>query len=130
MTLAISFTLFFAFFIIAFLNFQSDFFNFFIPKNVPPALTGLLIIIEVLSFFIRPFSLAIRLFANILAGHTLLHIFGSFFIYVLHFFPIFVIVPIILCFLITGLEVAVAFIQAYVFFVLLCVYLNDVYKLH
>jgi len=129
-TLFISFTLFFGFVIIAFLNYQENFFEFFIPKNVPSYLQVLLVVIEVLSFLIRPFSLAIRLFANILAGHTLLHIFGSFFIFVLSFFPIFIIIPFILCALITILELGVAFIQAYVFFVLLCVYLNDGYEMH
>ena len=129
-TLFISFTLFFGFVIIAFLNYQDDFFSFFVPKNVPSYLQGLLVIIEVLSFLIRPFSLAIRLFANILAGHTLLHIFGSFFIFILSFFPLFIIIPFILCGLITTLELGVAFIQAYVFFVLLCIYLNDGYELY
>jgi ATP synthase subunit 6 len=129
-TLFISFTLFFGFVIIAFLNYQEGFFDFFIPKNVPSYLKFLLIIIEVLSFLIRPFSLAIRLFANILAGHTSLHIFGSFFIFILSFFPMFIIIPFVLCALITTLELGVAFIQAYVFFVLLCVYLNDGYEFH
>lgn len=129
-TLFLALFFFSSFIIIAFLNFQLNFLKFFVPKNVPFLLQLLLIFIEMASFFIRPFSLSIRLFANILAGHTLLHIFGSFYFYILNKYLFLLVVPLILCFLILLLEVGVAFIQAYVFFILLSVYLNDIYNLH
>jgi F-type H+-transporting ATPase subunit a len=77
-TLSLSGSLFIGLIIIGLLNNRSKFFLLFYPKNVPIFLLFFLILIEVLSFIIRPFSLAIRLFANMLAGHTLLNIFGAF----------------------------------------------------
>jgi len=62
-----------------------DFLKFFIPSNVPAFLLPFLILIELISYIIRPFSLAIRLFANMLAGHTLLFIIASFVIFVSSF---------------------------------------------
>lgn len=129
-TLYLSMTFFLFFFIISFLNFRLYYLFYFYPKNVPILLVGLLILIELLSFIIRPFSLAIRLFANMLAGHTLLNIFSLFYLYIIKKIYFLVFVPLFLCFLIMCLEFGVAIIQAYVFFILLCIYLNDCYMLH
>lgn len=129
-TFYFAFSLFFFFVIIAFLNYQLNFFLFFVPSNVPILLQFFLTFIEIISFLIRPFSLAIRLFANMLAGHTLLHIFANFYIYILFKYVILLLLPILICSSIILLEIGVSLIQTYVFFILLCVYLNDCYTLH
>lgn len=103
---------------------KSKFVNQFIPATTGP-IVPLLIVIEIFSYIIRPFSLSIRLFANMLAGHTLLHILAGFgmsmlkvdiFIALLMAFPI-----IAICIL----EFGIAFLQAYVFVVLLSIYLKE-----
>jgi ATP synthase subunit 6 len=129
-TLFFGFSLFFFFFILAFLNYRIYYLNFFLPKQVPFLLMLLLLFIEIISYFIRPLSLSIRLFANMLAGHALLNIFTNFFIFVIKNYIILFFVPLIFCFLVMILEVVVAIIQAYVFYILLLVYLNDSYNLH
>jgi ATP synthase subunit 6 len=129
-TLYLSFTFFFGFVIISFLNFQLIFFLFFIPKNVPILLKILLTVIELISYLIRPFSLAIRLFANMLAGHTLLHIFSTFYFYIMYNYPFLFIIPLVICISVFVLEIGVAFIQAYVFYILLIIYLNDSFTTH
>ena len=103
------------------------FFSLFVPKGVPFVLLLLLVPIEIISYFIRPFSLSIRLFANMLAGHTMLKVFGGFVVMMgllggwapLAFIVVF-----------TGLEFLIAFLQAYVFAILTCLYLNDAVHLH
>lgn len=125
-TISYAFLIFIGIIIIGFLNYRLHFLTLFVPQNVPQVLLYFLVIIEVLSFMIRPFSLSIRLFANMLAGHTLLGIFSAFAGYVIKNFSIFFILPIIFCFLILLLEFGVSIIQAYVFFILICIYLNDV----
>lgn len=129
-TLSYSFIIFLGLIIIGFLNYQLTFLTLFYPKDVPKFLLVFLILIEVLSFCIRPFSLSIRLFANMLAGHALLGIFSSFSNYVLKKYTIFLFIPLIFCFLILVLEFGVAIIQAYVFYILISIYLNDVSELH
>lgn len=126
----LSFSIFISLIIIGFLNYGLHFFNFFIPSDVPKILLDFIILIEVFSFVIRPFSLAIRLFANMLAGHTLLGIFSQFAAYVIHSYLLIFIIPIILVFLVFLLEVAVSAIQAYIFISLVCIYINDVINLH
>lgn len=125
-TLGYSFIIFFGLIIIGFLNYRLYFLSLFYPKDVPKFLLVFLILIELLSFLIRPLSLSIRLFANMLAGHTLLGIFSAFANYVLNKFSIFLIIPLIFCFLILLLEFGVAIIQAYVFFILISIYLSDI----
>jgi F-type H+-transporting ATPase subunit a len=84
----------------------------------------MLILIEIFSYIIRAFSLAIRLSANIMAGHTLVHIIASFILLIsIKFF--FILVGFSFLFAILLLEVGVAFLQAYVFSVLVCIYLKD-----
>jgi F-type H+-transporting ATPase subunit a len=102
------------------------FLSLFVPHGVPKVLLLLLIPIELLSYCIRPFTLSIRLFANMLAGHTMLAIFGGFAASVgfLAFFPTAIDV------LLVGLEFLVAVLQAYVFAILTCLYLGEAINLH
>jgi F-type H+-transporting ATPase subunit a len=102
------------------------FLRLFVSEGVPFILLLLLVPIELLSYFIRPFTLAIRLFANMLAGHTMLAIFGGFAASV-GFLAIF---PVALDVAILALEVLVAALQAYVFAILTCLYLRDALHLH
>jgi len=109
------------------------FLNLFLPNGAPLLLAPLLVIIELVSYIARVFSLSIRLFANMMSGHTLLKILAGFGWTMLTFFSFWFFigfVPIFIVFLITGLELAIAFLQAYVFVVLICIYFNDVIYLH
>ena len=104
------------------------FFNLFVPKGIPIYILPLIVFIEVLSFLSRPISHSVRLFANMLAGHITLKVFASF-ITLLGGAGIFGIVgatlPLALVVALTALELLVAFLQAYVFAILTCIYLND-----
>ena len=102
------------------------FLRLFVPQGVPGVLLLLLVPIELLSYCIRPFTLSIRLFANMLAGHTMLAIFGGFAasIGLLGIFPLGINI------LLVALEVLVAALQAYVFAILTCLYLSDAINLH
>ncbi|HYL49079.1 MAG TPA: F0F1 ATP synthase subunit A [Stellaceae bacterium] len=102
------------------------FLSFFVPHGVPVVLLVLLVPIELLSYLIRPFTLSIRLFANMLAGHTMLAIFGGFAASI----GILGLLPLGLDVLIFFLELLVAVLQAYVFTILTCLYLNDAINLH
>lgn len=102
------------------------FLSFFVPHGVPIVLLLLLVPIELLSYLIRPFTLSIRLFANMLAGHTMLAIFGGFAASI----GILGLLPLGLDVLIFFLELLVAVLQAYVFTILTCLYLNDAINLH
>jgi len=102
------------------------FLTFFAPPGVPIVLLVLLVPIELLSYLIRPFTLSIRLFANMLAGHTMLAIFGGFAASI----GVLGILPLGLDVLIFFLELLVAVLQAYVFTILTCLYLNDAIHLH
>ena len=86
----------------------------------------LLIPIEVISYLSRPISLSVRLFANMLAGHTLLKVFAGF-VVPLGFLGV---VPLAFIVALTGLEILIAFLQAYVFAILTCLYINDAIHLH
>jgi len=103
------------------------FFSLFLPKGLPWALAPLIVMIEVISYLSRPISLSVRLFANMVAGHTMLKVFAGFSVMmgvVLGVLPMVVNVALI------GLEVMIAFIQAYVFAILTCIYLKDAIELH
>ena len=93
---------------------------------MPIVLIPLITVIEIVSYSIRTFSLSLRLFANMMAGHTLLNILSSFVIAMWNSgYAIVGIIPFILVLAITVLEFGIAFLQAYVFVILLCIYLND-----
>jgi len=103
------------------------FLKVFVPSGVPWYILWFVVIIEVFSFFSRPLSLAIRLFANILAGHILLKVFAGFIPALLAagWFGLISPAPLFMVVALTGLEFLVAFLQAYVFAILTCIYLND-----
>lgn len=103
------------------------FITYFIPSGVPVALLPLMFVIEIISYLTRPMSLSIRLFANMMAGHTMMKVFASFVI------PLGIIggwAPLTVAVALTGFEFMVAFLQAYVFAVLTCIYLHDAIHLH
>ncbi len=102
------------------------FFSLFLPHGTPWWLLWLIIPIEVISYLSRPISLSVRLFANMVAGHTMLKVFGGF-VVALGFFGF---APFIFIVALTGLELLVACLQAYVFTILTCMYLNDALHLH
>ena len=102
------------------------FFSFFVPKGVPMFMMPLMVVIEVLSYLTRPISLSVRLFANMMAGHTMLKVFAGFTIML----GVLGVAPIAINVALTGFEILVAFLQAYVFAVLTCIYLNDAIHLH
>ena len=104
------------------------FFKIFVPSGVPIAILPLVMFIEVLSFFLRPVSHSVRLFANMLAGHIALKVFASFIgmLGALGFLGwAGAVLPLGLTMALTALELLVAFLQAYVFAILTCIYLND-----
>jgi len=104
------------------------FFNLFVPKGVPVYILPLVVFIELMSFLSRPISHSVRLFANILAGHITLQVFGGF-VTMLGALGIFgwlgATLPFALVVALIALELLVAFLQAYVFAILTCIYLND-----
>tara|TARA_B100002003_G_scaffold58442_1_gene53931 strand:+ start:2292 stop:3002 length:711 start_codon:yes stop_codon:yes gene_type:complete len=112
--------------VIAFIKHGFHFFSFFLPAGVPIVLSPLMIAIEVISYFTRPLSLSIRLFANMMAGHTLLKVVGGFVVPL----GIFGVVPVAGLVAVTGLEFLIAFLQAYIFTILTCIYINDAIHLH
>jgi F-type H+-transporting ATPase subunit a len=118
--------------VVGFAKHGIGFLKLFVP-HAPLPLLFLLVPIELISFLTRPISLSVRLFANMLAGHTMLQVFAGFvialggaggFLSVLSVAPMFLIVAIML------LEFLVAFLQAYVFAILTCIYLNEALHLH
>jgi F-type H+-transporting ATPase subunit a len=112
--------------ILGFVKHGLKFFSFFVIPGLPIYMLPLLIPIEVISYLSRPISLAVRLFANMLAGHTLLKVFAGF-VSALGFFGI---LPLVFIIALTGLEILIAFLQAYVFAILTCLYINDALHLH
>ena len=109
------------------------FFSFFVPQGAPKVLIPFLIVIEVISYFVRPVSLSVRLFANMLAGHTMLKVFAGLAVMISGAGGIAMtgsVLPFLALVGLTGLEVLVAALQAYVFTILTCMYLNDALHLH
>ena len=102
------------------------FFGLFVPKGVPMLMLPLMIPIEIISYLSRPISLSVRLFANMMAGHTMLKIFAGFIVPL----GIFGVAPLMVNVALTALEVLIAFLQAYVFTILTCLYLNEAINLH
>jgi len=112
--------------LIAIAKHKMRFFTFFMPPGVPMYMSPILIPIEIISYLSRPISLSVRLFANMLAGHTLMKVFAGF-VFALGVFGI---APWAFIVALTGLEIVIAFLQAYVFTILTCLYLNDALHLH
>jgi ATP synthase subunit 6 len=128
LTLQIALSVFIGITIIGLYNNGLSFFNLFVPTGIPKILKPFLVTIEVASYIIRPFSLAIRLFANMLAGHTLLNILSAFTFNVFKNYILIVFLPVLFVFFIMTLEIRIAFVQAYIFSILICIYLNDMYN--
>jgi F-type H+-transporting ATPase subunit a len=104
------------------------FFNLFVPSGIPIFILPLVVFIEVFSFFLRPISHSVRLFANMLAGHIALAVFASFIpllagLGIAGYFG--AVLPLGMVIALTALELLVAFLQAYVFTILTCIYIND-----
>ena len=99
------------------------FFKLFMPSGIPIAMAPFLIVIELISYLVRPMSLSVRLFANMTAGHIMLKVIAGF----AASLGVFAIGPILFNVALTGLEFLVAVLQAYVFTMLSCIYLNDAY---
>ena len=112
--------------ILGFAKHRLHFFSFFVIPGLPWYMLPLLIPIEIISFLSRPISLSVRLFANMLAGHTLLKVFAGFVVTL----GLAGILPLVFIVALTGLEILIAFLQAYVFAILTCLYINDALHLH
>ena len=132
-TIGLSFTILTGVTILGLSIHKLHFFSFFVPSGTPLALVPLLVLIETVSYLARAFSLGIRLFANMVAGHTLLKILSTFLyqmfsssiiVAVLTFIPFSIFLALI------GLELAVSLIQSYVFTLLVCSYIKDAIELH
>lgn len=130
MNFTLAFSVVFGLSIFGFIYHGLNFIKFFIPSGVPVFLIPILFFIELISYCIRPLSLSARLFANLLAGHTLLNILSSFGLIIFKKYPVIFIVPFIFIFFVIVLEFCIAFIQAYVFLLLSLIYLGDIYNLN
>jgi len=125
-TFAMALVVFIAVTILGFVKHGMHFFSFFVPPGVSKVMWPLLIPIEILSYLSRPISLSVRLFANMLAGHTLLKVFAGF----VPALGVAGVLPLAFVSALTGLEIVIAFLQAYVFAILTCLYINDALHLH
>lgn len=132
-TFALALTIYIGFNLIGIKKHKLNFLNLLLPSGASIALVPILVPIELVSYIFRVISLPVRLFANMMAGHTLLKVIAGFawtmlkvnsLIFFAHFIPLIIIV------LLVGLEIAVALIQAYVFTILTCMYINDALNLH
>ena len=113
--------------IVGFIKHGFGYLKLFVPSGVPVVLLPLIVIIEIISYLSRPVSLSVRLFANMMAGHTMMKVFGGF---VISLGVVGGWLPLSFSVALTGLEILVAFLQAYVFAILTCIYLNDALNLH
>lgn len=132
-TFVLSLSIYIGFNIIGIKKHKLNFLNLLLPSGASIMLVPLLVPIELISYIFRVISLPVRLFANMMAGHTLLKVIAGFawsmlninnFLFIIHF------IPLIILLLLIGLELAVALIQAYVFTILICMYISDVLNLH
>ena len=126
-TLAFAMFIFIGVTILGFVIHGFKYLKIFVPSGVPMVLLPIISIIEIISYLSRPVSLSVRLFANMMAGHTMLKVFGGF---VISLGLIGGWLPLSFSVALTGLEILVAFLQAYVFAILTCIYLNDALNLH
>ena len=126
-TFAMAITVFLGVTVIGIVRHKLHFLSFFLPAGVPKIMAPILVPIEIVSYLSRPVSLSIRLFANMMAGHTMMKVFAGFVI------PLGILggwAPLAVDVALTGFEFLVAFLQAYVFTILTCLYLNDAIHLH
>jgi F-type H+-transporting ATPase subunit a len=132
-TLALSLTVFILVTIVALKEHGLHFFSYFVPDGVPKLLIPLMVLIEVISYLSRIISLSVRLFANMMAGHVMLEVFGAFIVMLgaaglIGWFPAALSLAVNTALI--GFELLVATLQAYVFAVLTCIYLHDAVHLH
>ena len=125
-TFALAIVVFIGVIILGFVKHGLHFFSFFVIPGLPWFMLPILLPIEIISFLSRPISLSVRLFANMLAGHTLLKVFAGFVVSL----GLAGILPLTFVVALTGLEILIAFLQAYVFAILTCLYINDALHLH
>jgi F-type H+-transporting ATPase subunit a len=126
-TFALALMVFLFVLIVGFARNGIGFLKLFVPSGVPVAMLPLITVLEVFSFLIRPISLSVRLFANMMAGHMMLKVFAAF---VVGLGILGGWAPLLFMVAFTGLEILVAFLQAFVFTVLTCIYLNDALHMH
>jgi F-type H+-transporting ATPase subunit a len=112
--------------LIGFIRHGFHFFSLFLPQGVPLLIAPFIIPIELFAYLVRPVSLSVRLAANMTAGHVAMKVVAGFII----MFPMISIFPFALLTLLVGFEIFVAVLQAYIFTILSCVYLNDAMNLH
>jgi F-type H+-transporting ATPase subunit a len=112
--------------IIALIKHGLKFFSYFVPQGTPLVMMPLLVPIEVISYLARPVTLSLRLFANMMAGHTMLKVFAGFVVLL----GVFGVAPMVVIVALYGLELLVALLQAYVFAILTSLYLHDALHLH
>ena len=124
-TFAMAGILFLAITLLGFVKHGLHFLSLFLPAGTPWWMVPLMVMIELVSYFARPISLSIRLAANMLAGHLLMKIMAGFVAA-----SIFGIFPFLFLLIFTGFEIFVACLQAYIFTLLACIYLNDALHLH
>jgi F-type H+-transporting ATPase subunit a len=127
-TAALALLVFFTVIIVGIKENGLHFFKLFVPSGVPIYILPLVVAIEIISFFTRPLSHSVRLFANMLAGHITLNVFGGFVVMLLGASAVFkalAVLPFAMTVGLYALELLVAFLQAYVFTMLTCMYLND-----
>nr|YP_009861081.1 ATP synthase F0 subunit 6 [Jaagichlorella hainangensis]QKJ84937.1 ATP synthase F0 subunit 6 [Jaagichlorella hainangensis] len=132
-TFGLSLSLFIGITIVGFQIHGLHFFSFLLPKGAPLILAPLLVVLELVSYCFRAVSLGVRLFANMMAGHTLVKILSGFawsMFSVGGLLKVASSIPFAIVFALTGLEIGVAVLQAYVFTILICIYLNDAINLH
>jgi F-type H+-transporting ATPase subunit a len=125
-TFALAFFIFVTVTIIAFAKHGTHFFRFFLPEGIPFYIIPIFVPIEIISYFTRPISLSVRLFANMLAGHTLMKVMAIFTISM----GALGILPLLFNTVMIGFEIFVALLQAYIFTLLSCLYLNDALHMH
>ena len=132
-TFGISVSLFLGITIVGFERHGLHFFSFLLPKGAPLMLAPLLVVLELVSYSFRAISLGVRLFANMMAGHTLVKILSGFAWTMMSLGGLLSVaasIPFLIVFALTGLEIGVACLQAYVFTILVCIYLHDAIHLH
>lgn len=126
-TFALAILVFFIVTMVGFINHGFHFLSLFLPKGTPGWLAPLIILIELFAYLARPVSLSLRLAANMIAGHVLLKVLVGFLVAMsIYLKPL----PVPLIVVIIGFEIFVAMLQAYIFTILTCVYLNDAVNLH
>jgi F-type H+-transporting ATPase subunit a len=125
-TFAMAATVFVGVTAIGFAKHGAHYLSLFVPQGAPTAILPLLVPIEIISYCVRPISLSVRLFVNMVAGHTMLKVFAGFALGL----GVLGVAPLAVTVAITGLEFVIAFLQAYIFTVLTCIYLNDALHLH